>query len=298
MPLTGFSRTSRSRLRAFLITLGLTLLIATGACSSSESKRERTGTTAMALGSIIASSSTYIESADPNRTHAALQKLPISGLGRDRALVRFDSSELERFAPGDSVTLEFRIDNTDNNWGEEGQQIALYRMTHDWSGSATWNCATDTNPWNTTADCSGADAWDMGTPPSAPQSTPWAAQPTQVMTVTNGQGGYLDFDVTDDLAAFRAGTPNYGWILKKVDETTGGAIDLSSRWMMYPPILFGDCADANDDGFCDAPPSGNDAGAMITSSISVTSDTYIRIRCLKRRPSRNDRDGAVSRAWA
>ena len=39
----------------------------------------------------------------------------------------------------------------------------------------------------------------------------------------------MDYDVTADVAAFLAGTPNYGWIVKKTAEGASGLVEYASR---------------------------------------------------------------------
>ena len=49
------------------------------------------------------------------------------------------------------------------------------------------------------------------------------------MLHANGQTGWVDFDVTEDVAAFLAGEPNFGWLLKKTEENQNGKVDYTSR---------------------------------------------------------------------
>ena len=49
------------------------------------------------------------------------------------------------------------------------------------------------------------------------------------MLHTNGLRGWVDYDVTADVAAFLTGTPNYGWLLKKTAEGASGRVDYASR---------------------------------------------------------------------
>ncbi len=44
-----------------------------------------------------------------------------------------------------------------------------------------------------------------------------------------GLTGWVAFDVTSDIAAVLAGTPHYGWLVKKTDEAQSGQVNYTAR---------------------------------------------------------------------
>ncbi len=66
----------------------------------------------------------------------------------------------------------------------------------------------------------------------------FVATATDTVTITNGQTNTVEFDILEDIEAFVSGTPNYGWIIKKVDETSGCGIDFKSREAGTPKLVI------------------------------------------------------------
>ena len=129
-------------------------------------------------------------------------------------------------------------------WGGGGDGEA-HRLLKDWSEGngteaargtgtgATWNCAVDSNITNQATDCTGPRAWEMGQP-NNPAVHPWHQTPSDTITITNGQTGTVEYDVTADVAAFLNGWyTNYGWIIKKTDEGQTGSVTFGTKESPY-----------------------------------------------------------------
>jgi hypothetical protein len=180
---------------------------------------------------------TYLRQGEPNQNFGTAAILRVRPTGDNRALLRVNSATLAA-AIGDATVVAARLELTialnANNWGPSGREIALHRLIVAWTETgATWNCAVDSVPGNLQAECAGATAWEMGQ--AGPN--PWVATPTATTTITNEQTGVLAFDVTADVAAWRAGTLNAGWVLKRVDEGPSGAVEFGSRESASTPLL-------------------------------------------------------------
>ena len=164
----------------------------------------------------------YLRQGMPNQNQGGEPTLRIQSSGHNRALVRMDEQAIEAVAAGatlESATLELEIADNGDNWGASGRTVEAHRLTSDWSeGAVTWNCSEDTDPGNQAPDC--ATEWDGG-----------SFEPTATASVlhTNGLRGRVSCDVTTDVAAFLAGTPNHGWLLKKTDEGAAGRVEYASR---------------------------------------------------------------------
>ncbi len=181
------------------------------------------------------SADTYLRQSEPNRNFGTEPFLRVRPTGKNRALLAVDQTALAALIGGATVTaarLELTITENANNWGPEGRAIALHRLTVPWSETAaTWNCGVDTVPGNPQAECAARTAWEMG------GAGPWVVPPTATATITNGLRGVVTFDVAADVAAWLSGTPNAGWILKRVDEGPSGAVEFGSRESGSPPVL-------------------------------------------------------------
>lgn len=165
------------------------------------------------------SADTYIRSGNQNFGTATF--LTVQRTGSHRALVRFDHNQLSSLVAGgilQSATLRLFIQDNNNSWSS-GREIDLHRLLADWTElGATFNCPNDTNTANSSADC--PTQWNGGT---------IAASPSATYVQTNGMTGEVLLNVTADVAAFLAGTPNFGWIIKKRAEGQNGSISYTSR---------------------------------------------------------------------
>lgn len=192
--------------RAMLLVVGL--LFSLGAPAAAE--------TVM----LAATADTYLREGGPNANEGTEPFLRVR-TGPNRALVRFDQGQIGAALAGKvllSARLEVYVIVT-NSWGS-GRNINAHRVTADWTESgATWNCPADTNTGNSNPDC--AVQWAGGT---------FSAGATDAVTQTHALANqYVSWNVTADLAAFLTGTPNYGWMIRKAEETQNGLVEYNSR---------------------------------------------------------------------
>jgi hypothetical protein len=181
---------------------------------------------------------TYIRQGNPNQNQGTEPILRLQASGKNRALVRWDPQGITGAIGGDSLVaarLELTITHNADNWSTAGRTVDLHRLTQAWTETgATWNCADDTNPANSAADCAGATAWAM----DGPDPRPYVATPTATRLITNGLRGVVTFDVTADVGGLASGGgAPYGWILKKTDEGASGHVEFGSRESGSPPRL-------------------------------------------------------------
>lgn len=90
---------------------------------------------------------------------------------------------------------------------------------------------------------------------------PFALAPTAVVLHENNLSGWVEWDVTADVAQFLNGTQsNYGWIVRKDDEGQAGQVEYSSREGSFSPQLI--------------ITQGN--GSPLPPNLSSIADTYLR----------------------
>jgi hypothetical protein len=170
---------------------------------------------------VPAAADATIEKGSPNKNLGAEATLVLKE-GGSRVLVRFDAAAITAAVGSGSLataTLQVYIGSNAANWGATGRTVDVYRLDAGWTETgATWNCATDSTPGNAQADC--AAQWNGGTAED---------EATDTIVVTKASQGWVQFDVTADVAAFLAGTADDGWLIEKTDEGQAGRVDLVSR---------------------------------------------------------------------
>lgn len=195
---------------------------------------------------LTAAADSYLKQGSANENEGASTFLRVQSSGHNRSLVRFDESQLENAVENRqsyTATLQFTITDNGGNWGSTGRTIDLHRLTSNWAegngfvtgnipptrgtgSGATWNCAIDTNIANINDDCSGATDWNMANS----SLWPFAATVIGTQTITNNQTGVVEFDVTADVQAFINNTnQNYGWLVKKTNESQSGSVSFGSK---------------------------------------------------------------------
>lgn len=200
---------------------------------------------------INSSADTYVRSGQANQNEGGGQFMRLQSSGDNRSLVRFDQGALQQeIGSGTVISAKLKLTITDNanNWGS-GRTIDIHRLISDWAegngtendrgegSGATWNCAIDTIIQNQVKDCSGTTEWEMGQP-NNPSIHPWIQTPTATQTITNNQTGTVEFDVTPNVASFLNGsTTNFGWIIKKTEESQTGQVSFGTKESIYPPQL-------------------------------------------------------------
>lgn len=196
---------------------------------------------AVTVAALTPSRDGHITATHPNRNSGAKDSMDVAQ--PLRTLVAFDQAAIVAAVgagPLRSAKLRFAIGRAADNWGPNGRTVDVHRMLVPWTEAGfTWNCANDAVPGNTAKDCTGIDSWDMTTP--APGL--WQAARTGQVLVTNGMSGVVEFDVTADVAAFLAGAPNEGWVIKKTNEERQGRLVLLARESASPPHLIIELAD-------------------------------------------------------
>jgi sugar lactone lactonase YvrE len=171
----------------------------------------------------------YLKDGHPNKNQGDESILRVRANGHNRALVRFDEADIESGVAGRTlVSARLRmyiVDNADN-WGSDGREVAVFRMKSAWTeGGVTWNSPDDSNTGNSKVD---GESWEMGG--NDETAWPFVADPTDSALHTNGLAGWVEWDVTADVAAFLAGTAtNHGWLVKKVLEGQPGLVEYASR---------------------------------------------------------------------
>jgi hypothetical protein len=178
------------------------------------------GSVRAATVTLTASADTYLREGAANVNEGGETFVRVR-TGPNRALVRFSQAQIAAAATGQVLLgAELRLYATDSNsWGG-GRAVTVHRLSTDWSElGATWNCPIDSNPANGNADC--ATQWAGGS---------FVATPTDAVTQTDTMVNQdVVWDVTADVAAFLAGTPNYGWTVRKDLENQNGTADYASR---------------------------------------------------------------------
>lgn len=191
---------------------------------------------------------------EQNQNEGSNPALKIEQSFKGRVLVKFDENQIQQAVGEDphyTATLLFTITDNGNNWGT-GKQVELDRLFQDWSegngyvngnstpdrgtgSGVTWKCASDSNISNNTKDCTTANTWDM----TNAANFPFSSSPTATTLITNHQTGTVSLDVTSDVQAFLNGNnQNYGWILKRTDESTTGKVYFGSKESGNEPILI------------------------------------------------------------
>lgn len=176
----------------------------------------------------------YVKEGQPNKNQGTEGILRIRQSGQNRSLVQFDQSAIDTFVGNRAVTsatLRIYISLNSNNWGMSGRDVSAHRMTTDWTElGATWNCPNDVNTGNNAPD---GIQWEMGNA----SLWPFVSTPSDTVLHTNGLVGWIEFDVTTDVQGFLSGNPNFGWLIKKVNENQAGSVEYSSKEGLNPPEL-------------------------------------------------------------
>jgi hypothetical protein len=192
---------------------------------------------------------TYVRQVAQNANEGGSPFLSVRALIDHHGLVRFDQSAIEAAVGGNilqSAVLRMTIVQNSGYWGPNGQDVAAHRLNVEWAegngaqldiqppawtrgtgSGATWNCAVDSNIANIFKNCSGVTEWSVN---DAAPAGPWDATATDAVTITTGQSGLVEWNVTADVQAFLDGaTTNNGWILRRVDSAGLGDAHFATR---------------------------------------------------------------------
>jgi len=159
-----------------------------------------------------------------------------SAIDLDRSLVIIEQGTLKPQLPNsdyvESAKLRFTL--APSSLRLLPRTLSAHRVLKAWTeGGATWNCAIDSNPGNSSADCSGAARWTAA-------GGDFVAQATGTTTVPPLRNGVVEIDVTEDVRKFKndINTKNYGWLLRA---NLGSVIelgDLASKESANKPQLI------------------------------------------------------------
>lgn len=176
---------------------------------------------------LTASRDTGLVKNPPNRNDGTLPLL--SG---DYAVLAFDSTQLDDAVGPTDLVLSAKLRLTLPSAGQARATIVgAHRMTKVWTElGATYKCAIDSNPANSTTDCAGATAWSLSA-----GSFPWVADASNGVAIARGQTGVVEIDLTGDVKLFLSSLKlNEGWSL--VGTHVGDAL-FQSRESAAPPTL-------------------------------------------------------------
>ncbi len=201
---------------------------------------------------LLPTADTYIREGQDNRNHGADTEMDVRSSGNNRALVRFDQSAIDSTVGNGTIIsaiLKLKINDNGANWGSTGRTVDIHRLLTDWAegngmandrgmgSGATWNCAVDSNIQNQSRNCIGSTEWEMRQP-NNPSVHPWFAEATDSILVTNVLSGTIEYDVTVDLQNFLDGEiSNYGWLIKKTEESQSGWVNFGTKESALMPEL-------------------------------------------------------------
>ncbi|HEX4955081.1 MAG TPA: DNRLRE domain-containing protein [Thermoanaerobaculia bacterium] len=163
---------------------------------------------------------TYLDRGEPDRNQGDSDRLRLT-TDSQRILVRFDPAAVAAAVGSSflvSAHLEIFVEEAEG-WAHPGEPVAAHRLLAAWGeATATWDCAEDSDAANHQADC--AASWQGGT---------FAEPATAAALVSDGRDRWLRLDVTADVAAFLAGTPDHGWLLRGGTEALGAELEVTAR---------------------------------------------------------------------
>ena len=197
----------------------------------------------------------YIRGGSPNANDGDSTILRVRKNGPARTLVHFDQTVIAATVGSgtlNSATLRLNVESA-TQWSS-GRDIDIHRITKTWTESlVTWLNA-DAATWNTP----GAD---------------FTLTPTSTYIQETSAIGIRDIDVKSDVDLFLAGTEqNFGWLLKKRDETQGGGLVYTSRDASNPANRPKLILDVSPSGTPPTPTSPPTATATPILSFTPTED--------------------------
>ncbi len=227
---------------ACLLSLATSGLLLAGGCRDTLDPFDRLtqgpgGRLVTVTDTLLPEADTYIRKTLPNTNWGADTALQVGGGGKNRVLIRFDSTALRTVVGAgtlDSAWLEFTIQAGPSGWGTNERTVDLHRVLKDWAElGATWNCAVDANTGNGVPDCP-TQGWDM----TNNGNGTFAPAKTDRVTVNNGQTGVIRLNVTADVQGYLGGTLlDQGWVFRKTSEAQGGEAMVFSRESGSQPRL-------------------------------------------------------------
>lgn len=204
-----------------------------------------------ARASITASHDAHVDRLATFRNFGRSALVEIDGVVKPehkRGVVRFNQSDIAAVVGARkfvSAKLVLTMSAPATSWGMSPKLVA-YRLTKSWlERSATW--ASLFFPF---------EPFD-------------SANPSAEAVVLNGAAGTVEFDVSNDVAAFLGGTANNGWLIKDDGWVTGVAADFRSRESSSgKPQLVIETLDANVEVAGEAVVTFPEKGVLLVDSSS------------------------------
>jgi hypothetical protein len=172
--------------------------------------------TPLPVAQFAAAQDAWIDQSNTTQNHGRDNTLRVQGTTRRirRSLVLFDLTALPPGSCVSSALLRLTLTNTQS----KPRTYAVHRLTQGWTegtgkarSGVTWNNRSATQSWTQP----GGD---------------FVPAPTATTATGTLSGVAIQWNVTADVAAFRAGTAtNYGWLVKDANEGSGGEFRFASR---------------------------------------------------------------------
>ena len=181
---------------------------------------------------LFAEKDSFIREGIQNSNEGSNQVLRIMGSGptNNRILIAFNQEDIKTLSLGktlDSATIKLYVEENNQNWGY-GQLINIYKLENNWEEgdglsapvSSLFNSGHGVT-WACTVNSDNCSNWNGGV---------FKQKPTDSELITNQiNGNWITFDVTQDVLDYVSANDNFGWIITKSNEDSGGQINISSR---------------------------------------------------------------------
>jgi len=173
------------------------------------------------IETVPAVSDTWLDASNPHTAHGTASTGESVAPLQRAFLIGFDSAAVgSAVGTGTPTTVEIVIPVELCLLASPPLTVEAFAMTAPWTeDGATWSCADDTDPTNSTLDCTTTDLWDPST------AVPWGTTSDASTTVTAGCVSELRLDVT---AAVASGLPADGWAVV-VSGAAGDGIKVQQR---------------------------------------------------------------------
>ncbi|HEX7480563.1 MAG TPA: esterase-like activity of phytase family protein [Polyangiales bacterium] len=216
---------------------------------------------------LLASRDTAVRASAPNTNGGSGSVLDLN-----RTLIDFDAAAIRSaVGPRDYVTsAQLELHLVTNLLRRTPRSAQVYKLTQAWSESgATWNCANDTDPSNTVADCAGSAQWSMGAGPN-----PWALPASANTAIPATISGSMRAELAGDVRSIVAGQSSFGWMIE--GGTAGERGEFASRESATSPQLvlaIRHCDPAQCDDGDPCTHDSCDATALCTHSAAIDGTT-------------------------
>ena len=207
--------------------------ISNGSCGTFSDDVVITRNSCPSMLTFFSSGDSFLKATADNTNEGANERLRLQSAGNNRAVVLFDLTGISTVGL-QSATLILTVAENSNNWSASGRLVDAHRLLVDWTEGngrndvmvgggpgfrgtgegITWNCGKDLNIANQSANCSAL--WNGGN---------YAAATAPGTLHSNGLFGEVFWDVTADVLA----GANFGWLIRKQNESQNGQVRYYSR---------------------------------------------------------------------